>query len=249
MSKTWVSTNLDRLNSMTKYPSILVYHARGEKGKLLEEIQVEFDGPAIVTEKIDGTNGRIILFPDGFYLIGSREELLYAKGDLIGDQQLGIVAELKPVAEKLSLPDILTVYYFEVYGEGIGKNAMQYTGQQKTGHLLFDVAEIPCDELVGRTIEEIASWRDNGGQLFWAEEQLLQCGLPLTPRITIDKLPITILDTHRWLHSILTSTKAALDAGGRGCPEGVVVRMPDRLRITKMKFKDYDRAARGSTHE
>ena len=244
MSKTWAGANLDRLNSMTKYPSILVYHKRGEKGKLLEEVQVEFDGLAIITEKIDGTNGRIILFPDGFYLIGSREELLYAKGDLIGDRQLGIVAELKPVAEKLSLPDILTVYYFEVYGEGIGKNGVQYTGHKNIGHLLFDIAKIPCDKLSKLTVEEIASWRDNGGQQFLSEHQLQNCGQPLTPRITIDKLPRSISETHSWLHSILTVTTATLDDGGLGRPEGVVVRSPDRSRITKIKFKDYDRMVR-----
>lgn len=72
---------------MTKYPSILTYHKLGEKGKLLDEVQVPFDQPAILAEKIDGVNSRIIIFPDGLYIIGSREELLYAKGDLIGNPQ------------------------------------------------------------------------------------------------------------------------------------------------------------------
>lgn len=93
------SVDLKKLNSLTKYPSIPTYHALGERGKLSETIQVNFANQFIIgTEKIDGTNARIICFSDG-YVIGSREELLYAKGDLIGNPAMGIVEALKPLAE------------------------------------------------------------------------------------------------------------------------------------------------------
>jgi hypothetical protein len=65
---------------MTKYPSIPTYHTLGEKGTLLEET-VSFEGEVILTEKVDGTNARIILLPDGSFILGSREELLYASLD------------------------------------------------------------------------------------------------------------------------------------------------------------------------
>lgn len=67
---------------------------------MLEEC-IEFNGPVTLTEKVDGTNSRIIVLPDGSYLIGSREELLYARGDLIGNPALGIVDALRDVAENL----------------------------------------------------------------------------------------------------------------------------------------------------
>ncbi|WP_236142941.1 RNA ligase family protein [Nostoc sp. CMAA1605] len=103
------SCDLNKLNSLTKYPSIPTYHALGEKGKLLEET-VTFDGEVILTEKVDGTNSRIILLPDGNYVLGSREELLFAKGDLIGNPALGIVNSLKGVADLLpQSQDCITV--------------------------------------------------------------------------------------------------------------------------------------------
>ena len=71
--------DLDCLNSATKYPSILTYHGLGERGRLTEEVAT-FPDMAILTEKVDGTNGRIILPPGDDYFIGSREELLYDSG-------------------------------------------------------------------------------------------------------------------------------------------------------------------------
>ncbi len=36
--------DLVKLNSMTKYPSILTYHALGDKGMLQETVQIPFEG-------------------------------------------------------------------------------------------------------------------------------------------------------------------------------------------------------------
>ena len=36
--------DLNKLNSMTKYPSILTYHTLGDKGVLQEAVQVRFAG-------------------------------------------------------------------------------------------------------------------------------------------------------------------------------------------------------------
>jgi len=55
--------DLAKLNSLTKYPSILTYHALGDKGILQETVQVPFDGRVIGTEKVDGTNRRSGLEP------------------------------------------------------------------------------------------------------------------------------------------------------------------------------------------
>jgi hypothetical protein len=54
-----------------------------------------FAGTVIATEKVDGTNSRVICLPDGCSLLGSREELLYGKGDLIGNPALGIKARFE----------------------------------------------------------------------------------------------------------------------------------------------------------
>ncbi|MCK9458745.1 MAG: RNA ligase family protein [Proteobacteria bacterium] len=237
--------DLSKVNSMTKYPSILTYHKIGEdRGRLLDEVQVPFDGAtAILTEKIDGVNGRIIIFPDGLYIIGSREELLYAKGDLIGNPQLGIVETLKPIAERLAPRLWVTIFYFEVYGGKTTKNGKQYTGTGLLGARLFDVAMIAnSDEILEMPVEKIASWRDNGGQKFYDEFLLQSLGLPVTPRIGEDLIPTGLVDTYDWLKTKISRTQAALDDGGGGRPEGIVVRSADRSRIAKIRFKDYERS-------
>jgi len=239
--------NLEKLNSMTKYPSILTYHKMGERGRLLDEIQVNFEGQKVIlTEKVDGVNGRIILFPDGFYVIGSREELLYAKGDLIGNPQLGIVDTLKPIAEKLAPRFWITVFYFEVYGGKTTKSSKQYTGSGLVGARLFDMVKIfNPDEIVNLPIEKIATWRDNGGQKFYSEITLQNLNLPLSPRIGEDWVPDgNVQEVYDWLKTKIQTTKCSLDNGALGRPEGLVVRTFDRSKIAKIRFEDYERTMR-----
>jgi len=79
------NADLRKLNSLTRYPSIPTDHVMGEKGRLTDELSEDFSGePVYATEKVDGTNSRIVFTPDGSYLIGSREEFLHAKGKAEG---------------------------------------------------------------------------------------------------------------------------------------------------------------------
>jgi ATP-dependent RNA circularization protein (DNA/RNA ligase family) len=55
--------DLNKINSVTKYPRIETYHKIGERGRLMDEVQVDFsDQKVILTEKVDGVNGRIIIY-------------------------------------------------------------------------------------------------------------------------------------------------------------------------------------------
>src|SRR5690606_18151878 len=136
----------NKLNTVTKYPSILTYHAMGDKGRLAETLSHPInnkDEAIYLTEKIDGTNARMI-FCGKDYVIGSREELLYAKGDRIVNPTLGIVNKLKSEAEKISNTlnlddDEIVVVYGEVYGGNIGKNKKNYTKQGHFGFRVFDL--------------------------------------------------------------------------------------------------------------
>lgn len=239
---------LNKINSMTKYPSIPTYHFMGEKGRLREEVQVPFDLPVILREKVDGVNARIAKYPSGLYLIGSREELLYARGDIIGNPQLGIVDALKPIAARLPSCDVLTIFYLEVYGGTVTKGSKQYTGNKAVGWRLFDIATIPELDILKMPIEQIASWRDNGGQTFHCERDLREASselsIPLAPLIGISSIPSTLEDTHAWMKSMITVTNAALDSGAVGRPEGIVARAPDRSKIAKLRFEDYERTLR-----
>jgi hypothetical protein len=192
--------NLRKINPITKYPSIHTYHEMGERGRLVEKNTVGFHEDVWVTEKIDGTNARVIVFPkvviaDDFprkrlcpTLIGSREELLHAVGDLIWNPAQGIVQTLRHdavgvletmegLADALQTTEIpgqrtfvtpferVFVFYGEVYGGRTTAAAKNYGPSDKTGFRLFDVAVFPLgqlDQLIGLELEKIASWRDEG---------------------------------------------------------------------------------------
>lgn len=241
------SCDLNKLNSMTKYPSIPTYHALGDKGRLLDEF-VRFNGEIILTEKIDGTNSRIILLPDGNYILGSREELLFAKGDLIGNPALGIVDALASVAERLPQPEHnIIVVYLELYGGKVTAASKQYTAKQSVGWRLFDVAVLSdIATLFTKSVQQLAAWRDNSGQTFLDEDQLgkasIEFGFELTPRLaTVEALPISIEETYEFLQQMLPTTKVALDECVGGRAEGIVARTYERSAIAKIRFEDYER--------
>jgi hypothetical protein len=243
------ATDPAALNSATKYPSIATYHRLDPKnGNLLEE-HTPFTGDVLLTEKVDGTNGRIVLLPDGDYFIGSREELLHARGDRVHNPALGIVDALKPLADRLRYRDAqgrIVVLFLEVYGRKIGGAAKQYTGGDGVGHRLFDVAFLR-PEVLDRSLEQISSWRDDGGQEF-GDEAVLQAiavaeGIPLVPRLATvpGGLPATVDGMAAFLAERLPTTLVALDDGAGGTPEGIVLRTPDRSVIAKARFQDYAR--------
>jgi hypothetical protein len=252
--------DLAKLNSATKYPSILTYHEMGDRGRLQPNVQVPFpQGQDLyVTEKVDGTNARIVLLPESapiihhgprHWLIGSREELLTAQNDLVYAPDYGIVDALRPVAEALPLhPDMIQVWYFEVFGGNLPA-AKQYTGDQKIAFRLFDEASILMSTL-DMEIEKIASWRDHGGQMFKDQRAMtellgrieVQADLVLQrvpPLADVPSLPTSIEDTYEWLKDF---SQTRLDiGGGKGRSEGVVVRNSDRTAIAKLRFEDYER--------
>jgi hypothetical protein len=244
------SCDLTKLNSMTKYPSIPTYHTLGSKGMLLEET-VLLEGRVVLTEKVDGTNSRIILLPDGSFVLGSREELLFAKGDLIGNPALGIVEALKGVADSIPRPQSkIVVAYLEVYGGKVTAASKQYTAQQSVGWRLFDAAVLTDFEAqFSKPVQQIAAWRDNGRQAFLNEEHLNEVskdyGFELTPRLAIvEALPVGIQETYEFLQVMLPQTNVALDRGAGGRAEGIVARTFSRDAIAKLRFEDYERHAK-----
>lgn len=253
---------LDKINSATKYPSIETYH-RLERGRPQPEIQVPLDGEdIIITEKIDGTNARIIIFQDFInvigrrFLIGSREDLLYYSGDLLYNPAQSIVDGSIKAAIKSSsvLPEGCTYVFFgEVYGSrNITKSSHFYSKSgSEVGFRLFDAIEFTQQEffdIFKHSCEELASWREHGGQTFVSEERLHQLapylGVQITPRLSTKiPPPVGITETHEWLKQTLTASQAILGEQGKGRPEGVVIRTANRSKITKIKFEDYERAS------
>ena len=250
---------LKKINSLTKYPSILTYHKLG-KGKLLTEDRnsVFDDELAIYTEKIHGANGRIIVDPfAGEYYIGSREELLVSSCEDLSPLayrdrlSIKIVSCLRDPAEwlletyKTTFDQSILTFYFEVFGSGVGKEHLQYSSKNILDYRMFDVSKCSLDKLEW-TIEQIAGWRSRGGQDFMCEEWLLNApemlDIPLTPRLSgyfPDRIPATIAETYRFLKNF-SKTEVLLDDQGLGKPEGIVVRNSDRSKIAKIRYEDYE---------
>ena len=239
--------DLEKLNSATKYPSILTYHEMGDRGRLVPTVQVPFPAGQTVhlTEKVDGTNGRIVVLPNGLrrYIIGSREEFLFAQGDLIWNTTYEIKAVLEPIAERIHInPERIVVYFFEVYGAGLPA-AKQYTDKKAIGVRIFDVCTV-SPEILEKPVQQIASWRDHGGQWFWREEEIdLAAGsirVDRTPSFgSAESLPTSIQNTYDWMKAF---EKSRCDlGGGQGRAEGVVARIADRKAVAKLRFEDYDR--------
>lgn len=237
-------TNADiaAINSATKYPSIPTYHTIGDRGVLSGEAE-PFPEGSIITEKIDGTNARIVLFGDGDWIIGSREELLHAKGDRIWNPSQGIVDAVWGYAES-AVRDTrheIIVVYGEVYGHKVGAAARNYTTSNRIGFRPFDVASIDPD-ILKRDVREIAAWRESGGQSFLPYD--LRNPTPIDVPVLDASLPPTdIAGTYRWLREVIGPTRCAIDCDG-GQAEGVVIRTRDRSRIAKIRFDDYARTLR-----
>ena len=245
---------LSKLNSATKYPSILTYHVLDpeQKGRLTDRLYCSVEeSDLILTEKVDGTNGRIVLMPGGDYVIGSREELLYAKGDRIGNPAQGIVEALKPLAERLSkeMPVLaVTTLYLEVYGGKIGANAKQYTGNGRIGYRLFDVLTVP-EVVFEWDRPRISDWRETASAEWWWPESDLQTlseaySVLLTPRMGCtqsDLFPRDVEGAYKFMKFYVPKTWVDLDGGAGGRPEGLVIRTRDRSFIAKMRFQDYER--------
>jgi hypothetical protein len=256
-------TDLDVLNSVTKYPSIATYHTLNpDDPGILSEEHVVFppDSEVIATEKINGANARIILTPDSQWLIGSREMLLSARGDLIANPAEGIVEALRDKAEAIVrqrqmgrdiIPggDIL-VLYGEVYGNRID-GWQQYTDSSRRwfGFRLFDVMVLNPEHtgVLDWPRDRIAGWRSRGGQPFLSEAARVVLAraylVDLAPRLFTLKakqLPETLLDTQRFMQQF-RDTRASLD-GTIGKAEGIVLRTPARSVIVKARFDDYRRS-------
>lgn len=250
--------DLDKLNSMTKYPGILTYHEIGDKGILQDKLSVtsfrDYEC-VIVTEKVDGTNARIILFNKD-YMIGTREDIIFAKGDRIINPTLGIVNTLKSFADRLSsdLPedDCIYVVFSEVYGGNVTAASKQYTSTKQWCFRLFDICRIESKEISNLTAMEkdrISQWRENGGQCYFTEEMINDFvdkysiqRVPYLETLNGNDLPVNLAGTFVYLKQFEKSMAGIDFTDGRA--EGIVVRTPDRKLIRKIRFEDYERTQR-----
>jgi hypothetical protein len=249
----------DKINTFTKYPSILTLHKLGDKGRLTPELTTDVSGETMYgTEKIDGTNTRIVCY--GFdYLFGSRENILYYFEDLYFDPAQGIVDGLKSLEIEKIIPvtDDFTVIYGEFYGGKVRSNSKWY-GQDKIGFRVFDVAVYSEEDLLilDKTLPEISRWRETEtetgiiyGQNFITRDEIINLipEFELVPLITTnfgqlgDYSHQNIL---QYLKTYIPITTVALSETAIKKTEGLVLRTDDRSKIVKIRFEDYERTLR-----
>lgn len=255
--------DLKKFNILTKYPSIYTRHKLDNRGNSTSEVEVntEPDTDYYLTEKIDGTNSRIIILPDKRYLIGSREELLTADGDLIYNTNLGIVDTLRPYLAKIKNnlshlehpeSDIAFVIYGETFGGNTHKNSVAYSTNQKTlGFRMFDAQRIKIDllhELLKKDEPRIATWREHNNQDWLTVKELQTLGslldIPVVPYVGVVKgkdIPTDPYQIEAWLNDNLPETKVKLDDTGKGYIEGLIARTATRFSILKIRHDNYKR--------
>lgn len=243
---------LNLLNILTKYPSIPTYHEM-VNGRLTENVAVPFDGGDLeITEKIDGSNARVIFVGNEFY-IGSREQLLYCAGDRLYNPNQGIVETLVDWArvahrQQGDMQRGLLVAYFEVYGGKI-EAWKQYSSRGEYGFRLFDAWRTGerawLDIVANRTPEQIVAWREGNNQP-WMDMRSHALGAQRVPAYTLPPtaLPTSLAETGEWLLSRYKFSSSRLDPDAGGQAEGIVIRNSNRSRIAKLRLEDYRKALR-----
>ncbi|WP_153796754.1 RNA ligase family protein [Foetidibacter luteolus] len=242
----------EKINTLTKYPSILTLHQLGERGRLKNELTTPIQGEKMyATEKIDGTNARIICYGSE-YLIGAREFILHHSHDLYFDNAQGIVDGLKELSVKIPQTDKLTVIYGEFYGGKTTANSKWY-GQDKNGFRVFDVAVYDDLSMLEMSQQEISKWRER------ETENGIVYGQNFLPRLEIESkfsgfelVPIVDFDLGDMSHSVvldnlkkfIPNTNVALSENALKKAEGVVLRNESRSKIVKVRFEDYERTLR-----
>ncbi len=240
----------DKINTLTKYPSILTLHQLGEKGKLLDGFTTSLEGEKMyATEKIDGTNVRILSFA-GEYILGSREFLLHHSNDLFFDPAQGIVEYIRVLNIKPFPTNVLTVFYGELYGGKIHANSKNY-GTSIAGFRLFDVAVFEDLSILDEPLPSISRWReretDSGmiyGQKFISRTQLKtiwEKDFELVPEISFDLGDMSHESIFNNMSLAIPKTQVALTDSALLKPEGLVLRNEDRSKIVKIRFEDYEK--------
>lgn len=245
----------DILNSLTKYPSIYTYHplSRGIVQEELNEGLGFKENEFNITEKVDGTNSRIVIY-QGDYVIGTREELIYSRGDRVIDPSDLVTNSLLKLAEELAINpkynnDSVFVFYFETYGGGIqNKVSKNYTSDQSLkGIRLFDITEMEISEIMditgSMTRDQLSGWRQRDRKRFKDRnevnaicKELRIWSVPYLESNT--PIPTAIKDILPWLEQY-RKTKVSID-GTIGNSEGIIVRSNDNQLVRKIRFEDYE---------
>lgn len=239
----------EKINTLTKYPSILTLHKLGEKGRLLDELTTPVLGEEMyATEKIDGTNARIICYGSEF-LIGAREFILHHSDDLYFDNAQEIVNGIYTLNVNIPTTDVLTVIYGEFYGGKTSANSKQY-GKEVNGFRVFDIAVYNDIFILEKSLADISKWRETEtkdgivyGQNFLTRSEMttLFPDFEYVPLVDFNLGDFSHKEILKNLTESIPTTNVALTETALKRPEGLVLRNSNRSKIVKVRYEDYER--------
>jgi hypothetical protein len=236
----------DKINTLTKYPSILTFHKLGENEILTDSLTTDLSNEKLSgSEKIDGTNVRIISYGNE-YLIGSRLLILQHSEDLYFDPTQGIVEGIHKLVPNIPQFDKFTVIYGEFFGGKTTSNARHY-GKEKNGFRVFDVAVYDDLSILEKPLNQISKWRetDTGEGIIYGQRFLsrktAQSYLPDFSFVPLVDFVFTN-HTHEYilqrLNECIPTTNVALTESATKKAEGIILRNESRTKIVKIRFKD-----------
>lgn len=241
----------EKINTLTKYPSILTLHKFGERGRFTNEITTNIEGETMfASEKIDGTNVRIICYGNDF-LVGSRNNILHYSKDFYWDESMGIVNQFYEKKLPILQTDKLTIIFGELFGGKITANSKDY-GKEDHGYRVFDIAIIEDLDILKESITAISNWRESSldsskddtlkyGQGFLNLDELKSYNFGLVPQIEFEIENFEHQTVLNSLEKYISKTNVQLTESARGGTEGVILRNHDRTKIVKLRFEDYRR--------
>lgn len=262
-----VFTEQDTINTLTKYPSILVAHEMDNRGRFLPELtedahMLNDSEQLFMSEKLDGTNVRIVCVKKtASVFIGSREEILWCDEDICHNPAMNIVHAmgtfkseidrlliyvtklLKPTTDK----DSIFVIYGELFGGRISKRSKQYTPDgSKVGFGVFDIGfyDIINRDIMTAPLENVSQYRKDNMK-FLTVSELVDLKWKSDLIVDFHQIePNTLKFGEIYNESdFLTNTGVYSKIGEETAEkEGIVVRTNDRRAVVKMRFEDYRRS-------
>lgn len=261
----------EKINTFTKYASILTMHQLWDKWVLKDELTTDISWETMyATEKIDGTNVRIVYYK-WEYLVGSRDEILYYSEDLYYAQNLGIVDRLHHIIEQeLWTPELwdwiwnsvslseensdenMYIFYGELFGGNIGKYWKEYGGKNDFWFRLFDIVEVKPEEfeIMYEELPRVSSWREHSigtaleyGQNFLSvhDRESRFPHFQYVPTLELNFESYEHNHVLEKLEEVLPETMVKLTDDWLGQSEWVVLRNHNRTKIVKVRFQDYKR--------
>lgn len=264
---------VERLNVMTKFPSIPHLHEYGDRGTVnMDALAVDPDEffPAYATEKIDGTNVRVCVSM-GRVFIGSRDNWVWAEGDSLSRPDMGIADHfLQPPFLDSFLADLrdyqnTIVYYGELYGGGIGSAWKNYCQTDKwrcfkVFQIVLGRNNLIAEKLTDSSLklDQIAEMREDyklrmpflfdiigdfNGIVDRMPSAFEGNRVPRLDLVQARDIPSTAAATVEFLRGLVPETLCALEDCEPGPAEGIVLEGANG-QLAKMKFAAYERTAK-----